>query len=160
MRELWKQLGFLAAIIIVIAVVVAIFHAWPSSQTAGPSTPTSKLPPQTIPTTAQIQQLQNSPAFQYLVSYTDKGFEPQQLTVKKGQTVRFADNSSRQLWVASIGSGGHEIYPGNSSCGGSTFDSCAAFSQGNYWEFTFTETGTWDFQNNAHSSDTGTVVVQ
>lgn len=161
MSELGKQLGLLAAIIIVLALVLTLFGAWPHQQPANPVQSSKTLPAPTPPTQQQLQQLQNSPAtFQYLVSYTDKGFQPDTLAVKKGQTVRFTNNSSAQLWVASIGEGAYQIYPGTSSCGASAFDSCQALQAGDFWEFTFTQSGTWDFQNNLDKNETGTVTVK
>ena len=44
-----------------------------------------------------IQALEKTSGFQALVSYTDQGFEPQMTTVKKGDTVRFTNNSSNSL---------------------------------------------------------------
>ena len=35
--------------------------------------------------------------FQYLVSYTDAGFSPTTLRVKKGETVRFTNNASTEI---------------------------------------------------------------
>ena len=62
--------------------------------------------------------------------------------------------------VASIGKGDVQIYPGSSDCGGSAFDSCDSLQPGDFWQFTFTEAGTWEFQNNANTKDVGEVIVQ
>jgi plastocyanin len=160
MRELGKQLGLLLIVVVVIAVILTIFGAWPSQQEnsiQGPSTTT--LPAPTPPSAAVLQQLANSPAFQYLVSYTGNGFMPNSLSVKKGQVVRFTNNSSTDLWIASIGTDSNDIYPGTSSCGGSTFDSCQSIGPGGFWEFTFDQSGTWSFQNNLDKTKTGTITI-
>ena len=97
-------------------------------------------------------------SFQLLVSYTDQGFEPRTATVKAGDTVRFTNNSTGQLWVAA---GGDQLYPAvQNGCGSSALDSCQAFGPGYDWEFTFTQPGTWEIQNNLNKSDVATIVVQ
>ena len=162
MRELSnKQLIVLAVILIVILLLVALFGTVPSSQPENaPLATLQTLPAPAAPTAAQMQELQNSPAvFQYLISYTKGGFQPDTLTVQKGDTVRFVNNSSEQLWVASVGSGSNQIYPGTSSCGGSTFDSCGPLQPGDFWEFTFTQSGTYDFQNNVDPTKSGTISI-
>ncbi|MDO8576016.1 MAG: hypothetical protein Q7R90_01745, partial [bacterium] len=97
-----------------------------------------------------------SKGFQYLVSYTDRGFEPTRLTVKQGETVRFTNNSSEGLWVAA---GGEKLYPGVvNGCGSSALDSCRPIGQGEFWEFTFDAAGTWMFSNNIDKEKSGTVI--
>lgn len=155
MRELAKLLGILAVILIAIAAILVFFGAWPMWQQPAPA---QSGPPPITP--AEEQLLKNYPSFQYLISYTDTGFAPSTLTVKQGQTVRFTNNSSRQLWVASIGQGSTQIYPGTSSCGGSAFNSCIVLNPGDFWEFTFDQSGAWEFQNALNKDDTGTVTVE
>lgn len=154
-----KQLGILAVILIVLLLIVALFSAWPASEPQNSPAPSSTLPAQTAPSQAVLQQLKQNPTFQYLVSYTDNGFSPATLSVKEGDTVRFTNNSSGQLWVASIGTGTADIYPGTSDCGGSSFDSCGPLQQGDFWQFTFSQPGTYDFQNNADTSKSGTITI-
>jgi plastocyanin len=151
-NDVWREVAVLAVLLAVIAFVLTVFDAWPNqsqSYVLG-----HRLPPPTLPTQAQLQQLAQSPPFQYVVSYTDKGFQPAVLTVKKGDTVRFANNSTGQLWVADA-----HYASSASSCGGSAFDSCGALQPSNYWEFTFDRVGTWKFQNNANTQYAGTIIV-
>jgi len=154
MSELAKQLGLLAIVIIVLALVLVLFGAWPSNNQ-------TVLPKNTPPpiTASEQEQMQQMPVFQYLVSYTDGGFQPTTLTVKKGDVVRFTNNSSQSLWVASVGEGSDQVYPGASSCGSSPFDSCEALNPGDFWEFTFDQPGTWEFQNNLDKTKSGTLTV-
>ena len=60
--------------------------------------------------------------FQYLVSYTERGFTPATLSVNKGETVRFTNNSGGVLQLS--------------------LTDTAPLSQGQYFEYTFTTSGT------------------
>lgn len=100
------------------------------------------------------------------VDYTDSGFEPQTVTIAIGDTVRFVNQSSGGMWVASDNHPTHREYPGSdiSSCDDSAerdliFDQCESAPAGNFWEYTFFEEGSWDYHNHADSSHGGTVVV-
>lgn len=153
---------WLLAILVLAAVVVAVLNTTlfrPAPRQALPQQQSSSTIP---PLTPQVEaQLAASHGFQYLVSYTNQGFEPATLTIKKGQTVRFTNNSSEGLWAAATGASG-KIYPaGNGSeCGQSAFDSCSPIGAGEFWEFTFKSTGTWSYQNNVDTKMTGNITVQ
>ena len=111
------------------------------------------------PSPAIMEYLAHSDGFQYLISYTDNGFEPQNLTIKKGEIVRFTNNSHGGLWVASTGEAG-TIYPGTGKeCGQSSFDSCKILNPGEFWEFAFKASGTWSFRNNSDTAKTAIVTV-
>ena len=107
--------------------------------------------------------LEKSKGFQALVSYTDRGFEPNSVTINKGEAIRFTNNSSQDLlWVASVATGtiSGSIYPsGKEPCGQSAFDSCATLKPHEFWEFTFDVVGTWSYTDNLHKDRTGTVRV-
>jgi plastocyanin len=107
--------------------------------------------------TAQEQTtIARSQGFQVLISYTDRGFQPSTATVHPGDTVRFTNNSSRDLRVEAHGN----LYPGTSDCGASAFDSCTPVSPKHFWEFTFDKAGTWNFINALNPQDLGTVTTQ
>ena len=115
------------------------------------------------PLTPGVQaQLAASHGFQALVSYTDRGFEPAKLTVKKGDTVRFTNNSGEDLWVASVGTASGTVYPAGTGdqCGQSAFDSCRVIGRGEFWEFAFAEAGTWSYRNNTDTKMTAVVRVK
>ena len=107
-----------------------------------------------------VALLEKSKGFEVLISYTDHGFEPATATIAVGDAVRFTNNSSQDLWVASTGSSENPLYPGTSDCGGSTLDTCMVLEPREFWEFTFDESGTWTFQNNLDKGQTGSVLVQ
>lgn len=86
------------------------------------------------------------------VSYTDQGFQPSSITIKQGQTVRFTNQSSGQMWVASNPHPTHTDYPG--------FDEKTAVPNGQFYEFNFTKIGTWGYHNHFKPSAKGEIVVQ
>jgi plastocyanin len=86
------------------------------------------------------------------VVYTNSGFSPVNLTVKRGTTVIFRNDSSGQLWVASDP---HPVHTDLSS-----FDSRQGIAPGESFRYTFNETGTWGYHNHLDSGDEGTVTVQ
>jgi len=114
--------------------------------------------PRPAPTAAVLAQLATSPAFQYLVSYSDSGFVPRTLTVKQGETIRFTNNSHADLWLASSST---PLYPSvQNGCGSSALDSCQPIPPGGFWEFTFNVRGTWEYANTLKHTDVATVVVK
>ncbi len=86
------------------------------------------------------------------VTYNGSTFSPSTLTIKKGQTVTFTNNSSGNMWVASDP---HPIHTDFSA-----FDARKSYAPGTSYTFTFNQTGTFDYHNHDKSSVTGTIVVQ
>ena len=165
MDDLKKPVLWLVILVVILACwgLLARYIAGPTTQKVSTSSNPAPLnaayvPPQPPPTPADtVTALQND-AFQFLVSYADTGFEPRTIAVKKGDTVRFTNNSTTELWIADSGSA---LYPAaRNGCGSSALDSCGPLDPGRYWQFTFTQKGTWDFTNNLDKSKTGIVVVQ
>ncbi|PIT91022.1 hypothetical protein COU17_02505 [Candidatus Kaiserbacteria bacterium CG10_big_fil_rev_8_21_14_0_10_49_17] len=101
------------------------------------------------------------PIFHALISYTNDGFDPAEVTIKKGETVRFVNNSDRDTWPASAIHPTHSIYPEktDADCLGSAFDACRPLKAGEFWEFTFNEAGEWGFHDHLQASDRGKVIV-
>jgi len=146
-------------LLVALAVVLIAAYALLSRTSVLPSQPVGKtdtLQPKP-PSPETLAYLAQSKGFQYLVSYTDRGFEPRRLTVKKGETVRFTNNSSEDLWVAA---GGEKLYPRDANgCGSSALDSCRPIGQGEFWEFTFESNGTWMFNNSIDKEKAGTIIT-
>ena len=96
-----------------------------------------------------------------VITFTDAGFEPSTVAIKKGQTVRWMNNSSTNTWPASAVHPTHSIYPQKSAsdCLGSSFDACRGLAKGETWDFTFNDVGTWKFHDHLHASKTGSVTV-
>lgn len=95
------------------------------------------------------------------ISYTNAGFGPSTVTIKKGQTVRFKNDSTTEVWPASAVHPTHSVYPQKSAsdCLGSSFDACRGLKAGEFWDFTFNEVGEWAFHDHLHASKFGKVVV-
>lgn len=96
-----------------------------------------------------------------VITFTDAGFVPSSVTVKKGQTVRWMNNSGAEVWPASAVHPTHSIYPQKSAsdCLGSSFDACKGLKKGEAWDFTFNYVGAWRFHDHLHASKTGVVNV-
>lgn len=88
----------------------------------------------------------------WTISYSNRGFSPKTITIKKGDVVRFANNSDSDMWVAS------NPHPTHTDL--SDFDSVRAFTSGEIYTFTFTTTGSFGYHNHLNPSDTGTLQVK
>ncbi|MAZ67156.1 hypothetical protein CL652_00035 [bacterium] len=111
--------------------------------------------------TEVIGEPTGDPIFHALVEYTDGGFSPASVTINKGETVRFVNNSSQPLWVSSAVHPTHSVYPEKSEkdCLGSSFDTCRVLQAAEFWEFTFDYTGEWRYHNHVRPQDIGSIVV-
>ncbi len=153
------SIGVLLALSVLGAVAYLLLSAEPQvheqmipeeeTQTTTPEHVEVAIPPFTE---AVQQQLAASDGFEVLISYTNRGFEPMNVEVHVGDTVRFANNSDHNLWVASSGSA--------PVCGDDVLNSCKAVGRGEFWEVTFNDLGIWQYQNlqNVYLSGSVTVV--
>lgn len=87
-----------------------------------------------------------------VVTYTDTGFAPLTVTVTKGTTVTFVNESNQGMWVASDVHPTHQLLPG--------FDQLASVAGGGTYEYAFTKVGTWRYHNHVNPTETGTVIVK
>ncbi len=95
----------------------------------------------------------------YTVTYTDSGFSPSVVTIKKGDTVVFKNESTTSFWPASDPHPLHNGYPTTGGCIGSTFDACAYIPPGGQWSFLFQFIGSWGYHDHLSPRQGGTVVV-
>ena len=95
-----------------------------------------------------------------IVTYTDTGYSPSTLTVKKGEIVAFKNQSPQSMWTASAFHPTHTLYPTTGGCLGSTFDACQGVQPGNSWSFRFDFAGTWKYHNHLSPDDTGAIMVE
>ena len=86
------------------------------------------------------------------VTYGDEGFAPREIAVTKGQTVRFINEGSDNMWVASDTHPTHTILP--------EFDSKKSLGNGENYEFTFTKIGEWNYHNHIKPNSIGTIIVK
>jgi len=119
------------------------------------STTTSTTTPETIDTTASTTP-NNNPAGDIVslkeVKYTNAGFSPSTLTINKGESVIFTNDSSGSMWIASDPHPSHTAYP--------EFDQLESVAQGGSYTFVFQKTGTWGYHNHVNSGRTGTIIVK
>jgi|SRR3989344_2499481 len=107
----------------------------------------------------------NEDEFAALVSYTNDGYTPATVNIKKGETVRFVNNSDRDTWPASARHPDHVVYDGTSrtehcpNTDGTAFDACRGLTPGESWEFTFDKVGEWAYHDHLIAQYFGKVIV-
>lgn len=97
---------------------------------------------------------------EHIITYTDNGYAPATLTIKKGETVIFKNQSSRAMWAASAMHPTHRVYPTTGGCLGSTFDACKGVQTGDSWSFKFDVSGSWKYHDHLTPGDRGEIIVQ
>ena len=132
------------AIIFLLAILAAVF-VWQVYFSSPPPLPVATLSipkgfPKDAPAPTRSDFVSAQKGFQYLVSYTVIGFQPANLIVNKGETVRFTNNASGLLQIALADTRSPVI------------------THGEYWEYTFTNAGTTHYVNGTGS--TGTITVK
>jgi len=159
--------GTVISLVVVVVAVAAWFIFRNAKESIAPiltptPTPTiSLLPPTPTPSSTPTPSQQSN-----TVIYTDSGYSPATITIKKGQTVTWKNNSSKQAWTASAIHPTHKVYPGTdiTLCGTPTFapmfDSCTGISPDQSWPFRFDSVGTWKYHNHMNSAHYGTVIVE
>lgn len=158
----WYLIG-----IVIMGCVYVVVQYVRSGSAVQPSEPASlshslragEVPIPVFSTSTRIK-LEKSGGFQALLSYTDQGFEPLEVTIHTGDTVRFMNSSSNDVWIAAGGSA-LQAYPRTRDvCGSSDLDSCGPFAPQDFWEFTFEQAGEWEVLNNLDKKKKGTIKVQ
>ncbi len=86
-----------------------------------------------------------------VVTYTDSGYQPNQVTVKKGTKVTFVNDSTGSMWTASGVHPTHQLLPG--------FDQLKSVVKGGKYEYTFSKVGTWKYHNHVKPTEGGIVTV-
>ena len=111
--------------------------------------------------TGDALMMQTVPAEATVVTFTENGYSPASVTIKKGDVVRFENRANRDTWPASAFHPTHTIYPEKTTddCLGSAFDACRGVPPGESWAFTFNHVGTWRYHDHLNASKTGTIVV-
>ena len=102
----------------------------------------------------------------YTIEVSSAGFSPNTLTIKSGDSVKFVAKDGTRHWPASDIHPIHAQYPGsnlnkcNSPEQGQIFDACWSLREGETYEFTFEEKGSWGFHDHLHPALTGKIVVE
>ena len=116
----------------------------------------------------QNSQSQNSAqtSEENIIEMSSSGFSPSTLTIQQGKKVVFKTIDNSNHWPASAMHPTHRVYPGSDieKCGTSEestiFDACKGISQGQTFEFTFNEVGTWNYHDHLQPSKFGKIIVQ
>lgn len=82
---------------------------------------------------------------------TEQGFVPQNVHIKKGDTVKFVNQTKTPFWPASNSHPSHGIYP--------EFDPRVQIAPGDSWSFTFNKVGNWGYHDHMAASMQGRIVV-
>lgn len=96
------------------------------------------------------------------VLYFKDGFTPATVTVAKGSTITWDNQSGGSMWVASAMHPAHAGYSGTTlaqHCNDATdvsFDQC---KNGASYSFTFDKAGTWAYHNHSNAGHFGKVIV-
>lgn len=100
-----------------------------------------------------------------VITFDGEAYSPREVTINRGQTVTFTNQSEKRTWPASAVHPTHTVYPGSSiqKCGTADadmiFDACRELQEGESWSFTFTETGEWRYHDHLNASITGSITV-
>ncbi|HYE22305.1 MAG TPA: hypothetical protein VD998_01805 [Verrucomicrobiae bacterium] len=87
-----------------------------------------------------------------VIRQTESGYEPETITIKKGQRVVWVNETNTFIWPASNLHPTHNIYP--------EFDPREPFDKGMAWSFTFDEVGEWSFHDHLKPNRRGMVKVE
>lgn len=151
---------------IALIIILLVLGAWLTFSPKPASAPTDSMVAATSTPESEVEE-DGGPAFA-TITLTDAGFTPASVTVSKGETVRFINQSSRGMWVGSDDHPTHTDYDGTSTrehCAdgtstNGTFDQCASVATGEFWDYTFEKAGTFGFHNHVGASSKGEVVVK
>lgn len=100
------------------------------------------------------------------IRYTDEGYAPKSITIKRGTEVIFKNESPRDTWPASAMHPTHQVYPETdiNKCGkvreSSMLDACRGLKPGESWSFEFDYTGTWGYHDHLNSRHFGSITVE
>lgn len=98
---------------------------------------------------AKTTEVQGEPAFTIL--RTSSGYEPKELTVKKGDIVLWTNESGEFHWPASDLHPTHGVYP--------EFDPLKPIASGDTWKFKFDKVGVFRFHDHIRANKVGTITV-
>jgi len=159
--------NFLIALVVVI-LLAGGFLLWqsytPMLEVVTP-TPTPITPTPTLTPTPGMPTPAPSPAtapMSATITYNGTSFSPAAVVIKKGGTVTWINNSTKDMWVASAAHPSHTVYAGTSlrdhcpDTSGTSFDQCAG---GANYSFTFNKAGTWGYHDHITPSASGRVEV-
>ena len=158
----------LAVIVILILIIgggVWYFMPTAAPQPAAPVVSVTDTGPAPIPgpSGVQVSISTSTAATSSEVHLTATGFSPKSVTIKRGGTVTFINDTTGKMWVASGDHPSHTAYASTTlkeHCGDEvdvSFDECKA---ANTYSFTFQKPGNWNYHNHLTPTQFGTIVVE
>jgi plastocyanin len=87
----------------------------------------------------------------HTIALTEDGYQPEKITVKKGDTIIFMTRIDKPHWPASDLHPTHELYPG--------FDPEEPVDKEKTWSFTFTKEGQWKYHDHLSPYYRGVIIV-
>ncbi|MBI2453053.1 MAG: hypothetical protein HYV55_02385 [Parcubacteria group bacterium] len=143
--------------VVIIAALLILVLGWGAWKLSSNNGQVQQRSDQTQPQTAGSQTV---------IAYTDQGYSPASVNIKKGDTVVWKNESSKDMWPASAMHPTHTVYPGsgitkcNTAEQPTIFDACASVSPGSSWSFKFLQTGSWKFHDHLLPTNFGTINVE
>lgn len=145
-----RKAPLIAIIIAVLAIagltVFALSNQREAPQTTTDTTSRSEAAEQTTTT----DDAAPTPSERMLITYTDNGFEPGAITVKKGTVITVKNESSKDVQFSSAD---HPTHRENTEM------NLRTLSPGESDSYTASEPGTWGYHDHLDESMTGTVTV-
>jgi len=154
---------------VLIAVIVVLIGAWFAFGRTEDMTTVEEMATTTSQNTQNVTPGATPAAAKTVtVAYTDQGFVPATVEMNVGDTVRFVNQATTEMWVGVDEHPTHTEFDGtatrehcaNGANTNGSFDQCARSGPGTSWSYTFTKTGSFDYHNHAQASAGGTVVVR
>jgi plastocyanin len=124
---------------------------------AGAGCPAQTQP--SAPAESEAPSSTETAASEVVITFTETGYSPSSVTIKKGGTVTFVNESEKDMWPASAMHPTHKVYPTTGGCIGSTFDACTRVKTSDAWSFSFDEVGEWKFHDHLSPSFFGSITV-
>ena len=128
-----KNLTILGLVLALLTLIVALQYFGAPDAKETPETP-SELPPGS-----------------HAVVFTDDGFTPKTLTIKKGETIVFSNKTGTLFWPASNLHPSHLMY--------ADFDPKEPVAANATWSFTFDQVGEWEYHDHLAPYHTGVITV-
>jgi plastocyanin len=88
----------------------------------------------------------------HVVTLGENGFDPENITIKRGDSIEFKTTLDKHFWPASDIHPTHGIYP--------EFDPQDAIAPDKTWTFKFGKVGKWNYHDHLSPYYTGTVTVE
>ena len=101
-----------------------------------------------------------------IIELTSEGYTPKSINIKQGQKVTWVNKISGETRPASAMHPTHKVYPGSDieKCGtaeeSNIFDVCRGLKEGESYEFTFNEKGSWRYHDHLNIKNTGSIIVE